>query len=40
LGHHISFRFANASYARLYVHDGRIHLASLCEVSHLTGLGD
>lgn len=38
LGHHVSFRFANASYARLYVHDGRIHLASLCEVAHLRGL--
>lgn len=38
LGQHVSFRFANASYARLYVHDGRIHLASLCEVAHLHGL--
>jgi broad specificity phosphatase PhoE len=39
LGHHVSFRFANASFSRVYVHDGRVHLASLCEVGHLTGLG-
>jgi broad specificity phosphatase PhoE len=39
LGQHVSFRFANASYARVYMHEGRIHVASLCEVGHLNGLG-